>query len=258
MKRQLLLSAFLLGMITWKTQAQVGIGTTSPHNSAMLEVKSTTRGFLAPRMTASERTAIVSPAVGLTVYQTDGAYGFYYYDGTGWIMLINSVDPLPAVNGSAVTSLNASNIATGTVPLARLGSGTPTGSNYLRGDGTWAAPTATVSAFPVTTVNIPSGTSITTTAIDLTTATALNNSKRYLVIVNLLCTKSGVNFKAELYDGSTIYAGLSTPGVAAAAGANDYCSFTTYLTGASSITLRAAANTTRTTSGGTIQIIEFP
>jgi hypothetical protein len=44
--------------------------------------------------------------------------------------------------GSNVTSLNASNIASGTVATARLGSGTPSSSNFLRGDGSWQTPTS--------------------------------------------------------------------------------------------------------------------
>ncbi len=47
--------------------------------SAMLDVKSTTKGALIPRMTAAQRTAIGAPASGLMVYQTDGTVGFYYY-----------------------------------------------------------------------------------------------------------------------------------------------------------------------------------
>ena len=43
-------------------------------------------------------------------------------------------------NGSGLTALNASNLASGTVPTARLGSGTANSSRFLRGDGTWAAP----------------------------------------------------------------------------------------------------------------------
>lgn len=50
--------------------AQVGIGTTSPDASAVLDVESTSKGFLPPRMTTAQRDAIASPANGLTVYNT--------------------------------------------------------------------------------------------------------------------------------------------------------------------------------------------
>jgi hypothetical protein len=53
-----------------------------PDNSAMLDVKSTAKGLLIPRMTEVQRTAISSPATGLMVYQTDGVTGFYYNAGT--------------------------------------------------------------------------------------------------------------------------------------------------------------------------------
>lgn len=49
-------------------------------------------------------------------------------------------------NGSGLTGLNASNIASGTIPTARLGSGTANSSVFLRGDSTWQAPSGTVPA----------------------------------------------------------------------------------------------------------------
>ncbi len=53
-----------------------------PDNSALLDVKSTNKGLLLPRMTSVERAAIASPATGLMVYQTNGTAGFYYNAGT--------------------------------------------------------------------------------------------------------------------------------------------------------------------------------
>ena len=55
--------------------------------SAMLQVASTTKGFLPPRQTQAQRTAITSPAVGLIVYQTDATEGLYIYTSTGWVQL---------------------------------------------------------------------------------------------------------------------------------------------------------------------------
>jgi hypothetical protein len=64
----------------------VAIGGTLAVASAQLQVDSTTRGFLPPRQTQAQRTAIASPAVGLIVYQTDGVEGLYVYKSTGWAM----------------------------------------------------------------------------------------------------------------------------------------------------------------------------
>jgi hypothetical protein len=61
----------------------VGIGTTSPSASALLDVTSTTAGFLPPRMTTAQRDAISSPAAGLTVYNTS-TNKLNFYNGSAW------------------------------------------------------------------------------------------------------------------------------------------------------------------------------
>lgn len=72
----------------------IGISNTgvAPDASAMLDVKSTDKGLLVPRMTAADRGSIANPATGLIVYQMDGASGFYYNGGTpqspSWVLLI--------------------------------------------------------------------------------------------------------------------------------------------------------------------------
>jgi hypothetical protein len=62
----------------------LAIGTTTPNASAKLQVDSTSQGFLPPRMTATQRAAIASPAEGLIVFQTDGTVGLYVYASAAW------------------------------------------------------------------------------------------------------------------------------------------------------------------------------
>jgi len=69
----------------------VGIGTATPNASSIVDITSTTQGFLPPRMTGTQAEAISTPAEGLMVYSTDGsgvtivAKGWWGYDGTNWI-----------------------------------------------------------------------------------------------------------------------------------------------------------------------------
>ena len=87
--------------------------------SAMLDVKSTSKGLLIPRLTSSQRTNIVSPAAGLLVYDSDLDV-FYYFDGTVWINISKS--QIWEVNSNFVylTSLN-NNVGIGTTtPNSKL------------------------------------------------------------------------------------------------------------------------------------------
>src|SRR5690242_8252768 len=82
MKKLFLLPILLLTFVHARSQS-VGIGTTIPNASSILDLSSTTKGLLAPRMTTAQRTAIVSPANGLMVYDTN-TNSFWFYNGSSW------------------------------------------------------------------------------------------------------------------------------------------------------------------------------
>lgn len=84
----LLLAVLLL--LPALTRAQgVGIGVNPPNAKAALDVVSTDKGVLVPRLTEAQRTGIAAPVpAGLLVYQTDSTPGFWYYEATtGWTYL---------------------------------------------------------------------------------------------------------------------------------------------------------------------------
>jgi hypothetical protein len=74
--------------ISGLTATTILAGSGSISSSAVLEVSSTTQGFLPPRMTEAQRIAITSPATGLMVYQTDGDEGLYINKSFGWVQII--------------------------------------------------------------------------------------------------------------------------------------------------------------------------
>jgi hypothetical protein len=65
------------------TTGNIGIGTTSPNANAILDVSSTTRAFMPPRMTTSQRDAITSPTAGMMIYNTTTNV-LNFYNGTIW------------------------------------------------------------------------------------------------------------------------------------------------------------------------------
>ena len=110
MKQTLLtLVLSLIGILT--ANAQVGIGTTSPDASAQLELQSTDKGFLPPRMDSDARNNINSPAEGLMIYNTDEKC-LQWYDTNGWYDgcsgatygVITSLDCANATNNGTLTN----------------------------------------------------------------------------------------------------------------------------------------------------------
>lgn len=102
-KITLLLLSLLLAAGSYAQSVGINSDGTTPDGSAMLDVQSTSKGFLPPRMTETQRGAISSPATGLIIYQTDGTSGLYQYNGTAW----------EAIGGSSVTTYSVGDFAQG-------------------------------------------------------------------------------------------------------------------------------------------------
>ncbi len=90
----------LVFFTVWCGQSQTGIGTTTPHTSAKLDVSATNKGFLPPRvalLSTTDVATITTPATGLVVYNTNTAGsspnavvpGYYYWDGAKWNGLVD-------------------------------------------------------------------------------------------------------------------------------------------------------------------------
>src|SRR5262245_10654101 len=85
-----LLFVFLL-VVTVSARSQVAIGAATAATSSMLDITSTSKGLLIPRMSTVNRTGIASPATGLMVYDTD-LNQFYFYNGSAWTAFANSTN----------------------------------------------------------------------------------------------------------------------------------------------------------------------
>ncbi len=184
-------------------QAQVGIAATSitADASAMLEVQSTSKGLLTPRMTNAEKKAIGSPATGLTIYQTDSTAGYYVYTGSAWTRLLTST--VPVVDGGTGQSSYADgqlligNTTGNTLTKSTLTAGSGisitngTGSITITNTGSASDSTFTGSDVLLTTTNYTSITGLSFTA-------SANTTYRFRATIMVNSTKSdgadGVTF----------------------------------------------------------------
>lgn len=144
MKKNLCLSIAVMLLAQTCLLAQVAINTdaTTPNASAMLDIKSNSRGLLVPRLTSAQRTAIATPADGLWAYDTDTKSFWYFKGGIGWQEIASAGAGLnlpytgtAASNGQLFTLTNTS---TGGAILARAstgGSGVWGTTGYIGGAG---------------------------------------------------------------------------------------------------------------------------
>ena len=92
--------------------AQVGIGTTSPAASSILDIQSTTMGVLIPRMTITQRDNILTPAQGLQIYNTtnntsdiysNGVWKTFAFSVSSNLVYVYSLADLPTPVSSGIT-----------------------------------------------------------------------------------------------------------------------------------------------------------
>lgn len=87
--------------------AQVGIGTTNPDPSSILDIRTTDKGLLIPRLTTAQRNAISNPANGLMIYNTDmNAFQFNSTSGTPQWEVLTATSTSTAQPGDSVKYSN--------------------------------------------------------------------------------------------------------------------------------------------------------
>ncbi|MFN0256804.1 hypothetical protein [Pedobacter ureilyticus] len=119
-----ILQLICLMAITYSVKAQnVAINTdgSSANTSAILDIKSTEKGLLIPRMTRAQRDAISSPATGLIFFQTDNTPGFYYNRGTAAVpdwqyISTGAVGPTGPTGPTGATGATGQGFTNGTAP----------------------------------------------------------------------------------------------------------------------------------------------
>lgn len=104
-KTSVILCCILIFSATvWAQSLAVNTTGASAATSSMLDISSTTKGLLIPRMTAAQKTAIGAPATGLIIYQTDGTTGLYQYDGATWQHILNGNEAWSLLGNAGVVS----------------------------------------------------------------------------------------------------------------------------------------------------------
>jgi uncharacterized protein (TIGR02145 family) len=236
MKTKTTLLILVLLALSLRGFSQIGIGTTTPHASAALDITSTTSGLLPPRMTEAQRNVISTPAAGLIVYCTNcGANGeLEIFNGSAWVNMAGGtaaagpiVADAPAIGtvtssssgqavvpftapasngGSSITSYTATSSPGGvTGTLSQSGSGSITVTGLTNG---------TAYTFTVTATN-GIGTSLASTASNSVTPASVPDAPAIGTVTSSSSGQAVVPFTAPASNGGsaiTSYTATSSPG----------------------------------------------
>jgi uncharacterized protein (TIGR02145 family) len=163
MKKLFLFAALL---VIGFSNAQVGIGTNTPNTSAALDITSTSQGFLLPRLTYAQKTAIASPPTGLQVWCTDcGTTGeLQFYNGTIWkaIDLVSGSFVRPDAPTSPIASAGIAQASVAFTASIYNGGSAITGYTVTSSPDGF---TATGSTSPIVVTGLTNGTSYTFTVV---------------------------------------------------------------------------------------------
>jgi len=144
-------------ILTFVAHAQVGIGSSTPHSSSLLDLSSNNKGFLPPRMTQAQRNAITSPATALQVWCTNcGTAGeWQIFNGTTWTNMNGGTASAGTITG--LTCSSATN--NGSLNSGILASGVSSVVPYTGGNGnTHTGQTITSTGVNGLTATLSSGT----------------------------------------------------------------------------------------------------
>lgn len=223
---RIVLIAMIISFAVYANAQSVAINTTgnSAEASAMLDISSTTKGFLPPRMTTIQRTGIASPVNGLMVFDTDTKT--YWYFSTTWKEMTTGGGggsfalPYSGTANIATPAFSITNTSTNfsaSALMGRMGS-TPSGVAPLGNAGVWgdnasgigvAGTSKSIGVFGATGLNDPNGMGVlginSSTTINNGAVTAINQSSGTALYAESLDSGVAVYGKTTKQNGAAIY-----------------------------------------------------
>ena len=177
------ISLLILFFISLKAFSQVGIGTSNPVSSAELDVTSTTKGFLPPRMTTAQRDAISGAATGLVIFNTT-TNTLEFKSSSAWVSIVSLTLPTSVSNGgTGATTLTgyikgngtSAMTATASIPVADV-----TGAAPLVSPAFTATPTAPTASAGTITTQLATTAFVSTAVAGASLPSQTGNSGKYL------------------------------------------------------------------------------